>query len=137
MLTGRLSATDTDLTQRQEGKLGGAAWTLIAGDVAVESIPLGTAVPCPVSVDETVRISYEVRGRRATSAPILVVGEANVTVVSGSDPVVTADVRTFDNARVAWYIDTAAQTVQIAITQHATEDWYFQVNLAYDVRVPA
>jgi hypothetical protein len=135
-MIGAIGSTRTDITPYRDGKLGGCPWTLVEHAASPEGVAIGTAVPCPLSEDETVRISYEVRGRRTGSNPILVVGQANVTVISGSDPVVTEDVRTFDNARVTFYIDIAAATVQIAITQHVTEDWEFQVKLAYDVRAP-
>jgi hypothetical protein len=135
-MIGAIESTRTDITPYRDGKLGGCPWTLVEHAASPEGVAIGTEVPCPMSEDETVRISYEVRGRRTGSNPILVVGQANVTVVSGSDPVVTEDVRTFDNVRVVLNVDVSAQTVRIEATQHVTEDWEFQVKLAYDVRAP-
>jgi hypothetical protein len=130
-MIGAIDGDRNDTTPRKDGKLGGAPWALIgtgSDDVLLFEIP------CPSSVDRTVRISYEVRGQYSTTGTILVVGQTNVTIPTWSDPVITEDVRTFDHARVTLY--AGVSSVLIQATQHATENWAFQVLVAYDVLIP-
>lgn len=131
-MIGSLNTLSYDTTPRKDGKLGGSRWTAIG--TGSDPVPL-FSVPAPVTAERTLRISYEVRGRFGTAAPILVVGQANVTLDPLNDPVITEDVRTFTNARVSLSVDVFGPSIRIEAEQHATETWEFQAKVAYDLVV--
>jgi hypothetical protein len=136
-MIGTIDGDRNDTTPRKDGKFGGAPWTAIG--TGTEDVQIGPAIPCPAAPSGqalTLRISYEVRGRCGTNPPILVVGQANVTVSDEADPVITEDVRTFTNARVTLYADVATPAIIIQAEQDVSDDWEFRVIVAHDVLVP-
>jgi hypothetical protein len=131
-MIGAINTDRADTTPRKDGMLGGSPWAAIG--TGSSAVALGPQIPCPASAERTLRVSYEVRGRYATTGDILVVGQANITIPDGSDPVVTEDVRTFDHSRVTIY--AGVDYVQLQVAQHASEDWEFMGKVAYDLLEP-
>jgi hypothetical protein len=61
------------------------------------------------------------------------VGQAWVKENDG-DSAIVETVETFADARVKFALDGSSSVMQVQ--SHLTEDWEFQVKLAYDLKVP-
>jgi hypothetical protein len=125
----QMDAARNDVTPQTDGKQGGQAWTPVNYSAGEGWVQIGPSMFRPNTEAETVRISYEVRGKRAGSAPILAAGQANISS-SGGNAVITELIESFTHPRVRLAVD--GPLVYVQIRRHATEDWSFRLKCTYD-----